>query len=55
MKGKRRKKLAVKQAIRRGESYLAGGKRSRYARKASWLLSHGHEWGFNVPSPKPWR
>lgn len=55
MKGKRRKKLAVKRAVRRGEAYLTGGKQSRYARKAAWLVSHDHEWGFNIPSPKPWR
>lgn len=55
MKGKRRRALATKRATRRGEAYLIGGKRSRYARKFEWLRTHGHEWGFNVPYPKPWR
>lgn len=31
-----------------------GAGESKYARKKKWLNSNGM-WGFDVPSPKPWR
>jgi len=55
MKGKQRKRIAIKKLHRKNERYLTGGKKSRYARKADWLRTNGGEWGFNVAEPKPWR
>lgn len=53
---KRRTKRANARATKRA-SYAAGQKptgSSRYARKAQWLAKH-ELFGFQVPSPKPWR
>lgn len=50
---KRSKHRAAKRDRNSRPRPLSMGK-SKYARKRQWLTSHGM-WGFDVPSPKPWK
>jgi len=55
-KSNRRKQIVMSQKARRKltAKYLAGGGKSKYARKHAYLNKAGL-WGFEVPTPKPWQ
>jgi len=50
---KRHQKRQKRRAERESGQRRPGGK-SAYAKKSAWCHAHG-VWGFDVPSPKPWK
>jgi hypothetical protein len=53
-KSQHRKAAHSEKLRKKGAAYLAGGKKSQYARKASYCAKHG-VYGFQVSEPKPWK
>lgn len=52
-RSKRQEQRAKKRGAREAGQRRPGGK-SQYARKREYCMSRG-VWGFDVPTPKPWR
>ena len=51
---KRRTKAQIQKAAAKASRARNPGGNSKYARKVQWCRRNG-VWGWEVPSPKPWR